>query len=91
MTQNKRKQAFIGKLGTLFDIAHQDANKIMKSEIYNDENIAFLEDQRGLREMMMRVLDEKNYKKYMKSFKRKTREEEMKQKEQFRHNDKKIK
>ena len=88
MTENKREQVFIRKLSTLFDIAHQDAIKIMKSERCNDENIAFLEDQRGLREMMMRGLDEKNKKKNIKSMKRKRREV-MKQKEQSRKNDKK--
>ena len=86
MTQNKRKQAFTRKLSTLCDIAHQDAIKIMKSERYNDENIAFLEDQRGSREMMMRGLDEKSKKKYI-SMKRKKREV-MKQKEQPKNNDK---
>ena len=59
MTQNKREQAFTRKLGTFFDIAYQDAIKIMKSERYNDENIVFFEDQGGPREMMMRGLDEK--------------------------------
>ena len=77
MTQNKREQAFIGKLSTIVDIAHQDAIKIMKSEIYNDENIAFLEDQRDPRE------------KYIRSVKRKKREEAIKQKEQSKENDKK--
>ena len=89
MTQNKREQVFIEKLSTLFDIAYQDAIKIKKSERYKDENIAFLEDQGGPREMMMRGLDEKEIKKkYTRSIKRKRREEAMKEKEQSRHNDK---
>ena len=75
LTQNKREQVFTRKLSTLFDIAHQDAIKSMKSERYNDKNIAFLEDQRGPREMMMRGLDDKNKKKYIKSMKRKRRDE----------------
>ena len=80
MTQNKREQAFNGKLSTLFDIAHQDVIKITKSERYNDENIAFLEDQKSPREMMMKGLDEKKNKK--RNMKRKRREEAMKEKEQ---------
>ena len=63
----------------------------MKSERYNHKNIVFLEDQRGPRGIMMRVLDEKNKKKYIRSIKRKKREEEMKEKEQSKHYDKKNK
>ena len=87
LTQNKREQVFTRKLSTYFDIAHQEAIKIMKSKRYNENN-AFLEDQRGPRKMMMRGLDEKNKKKYIRSMKRKRREA-MKQKEQSRNNDQK--
>ena len=46
------------------------------------KNIAFLENKKGPREMMMRGLNEKNTKKYIKSMKRKRIEEPIKPKEQ---------
>ena len=85
-SQKKREQLFTEKISKLFDIAHQDAIKIMKSKRGNEENIAFLEDQRGPREMMMGGLDEKNKQKNIKSMKRKTREDTMRVKEQSKEN-----
>ena len=58
----------------------------MKSKRGNEENIAFLEDQRGPREMMMGGLDEKNKQKNIRSMKRKTREDTMRVKEQSKEN-----
>ena len=83
-SQKKRELLFIEKLCHLFDIAHQDAMKIMKSTRGNQENISFLNDQRGPRKMMMRSLDEKNKQKHVRSMKRKAREDTMRLKEQSR-------
>ena len=85
-SQKKREQLFTEKISKLFDIAHQDAIKILKSKRGNEENIAFLEDQRGPREMMMGGLDEKNKQKNIRSMKRKTREDTMRVKEQSKEN-----
>ena len=80
-SQKKREQLFIEKLCHLFHIAHQDAMKIMKSTRGNEENISFLNDQRGPRKMMMRGLDEKNKQKHVRSMKRKAKEDTMRLKE----------
>ena len=68
-SQKKREQLFTEKLCHLFDIAHQDAVKIMNSTRGNEENISFLNDQRGPRKMMMRGLDDKSKQKHVRSMK----------------------
>ena len=79
-SQRCREEEFETKLKLMFDISHKDAANMIKIE----EDKLFLEDQRGMRKMMMAGVDEQLAQQEERSAKRKCQEQERKEKEERR-------
>ncbi|ESN97375.1 hypothetical protein HELRODRAFT_124064, partial [Helobdella robusta] len=78
--QRAREKEFEEKEHMLFDIAHQHAMQLIRIQ----EDIEFLEDQRGSRRMQMSGIDKDLTKKEERTEQRKCKEEERKEREQER-------
>ena len=79
-TQRCCEEGFKTKLKLLFDISHKDVETLIKIE----EDKIFLEDQRGLRKMMMAGVDEQLAQQEERSAYRILKEQERKEKEERR-------
>ncbi|ESO00433.1 hypothetical protein HELRODRAFT_175856 [Helobdella robusta] len=78
--QRAREKEFEEKEHMLFDIAHQHAKQLIRIQ----EDIEFLEDQRGSQRMQMSGIDKDLTKKEERTEQRKCKEEERKEREQER-------
>ncbi|ESO02774.1 hypothetical protein HELRODRAFT_174188 [Helobdella robusta] len=78
--QRAREKEFEEKKHMMFDIAHQHAMQLIRIQ----EDIEFLEDQRGSRRMQMSGIDKDLTKKEERTEQRKCKEEERKEREQER-------
>jgi hypothetical protein len=79
-TQRCREEGFKTKLKLLFDISNKDAETLVKLE----EDKLFLEDQQGMRKMVMAGVDEQLTQHEERSAHRRLKEQERKEKEEQR-------
>lgn len=78
--QRCREQDFETKLKLLFDISHKDSDGLIKIE----EDKLFLEDQRGLRQMVMAGVDEQLARQEERAAHRRLKDQEQREKEERR-------